>query len=201
MIRKLRQKVKVKDEDRVKLEEGSDHANEHFESKQHLNDNESKNLQSDIKEDEPIKNAVPAEKISAEKEDIEVQIQSPITVLLEDEKCMFEDDKVPVTDATRVCTEKEFHSQGDEVALPKRKKIKVVEFASVNHQGKTLKMLGEIASVWRPKTRPRNKLRLNMKKLLNPKLNKRKSTVIDDSSSEEKLNDDKDDNKGKSSIE
>ena len=54
-------------------------------------------------------------------------------------------------------------------------------------------MLGEIAHVWRPKTRPRNKLRLNMKKLLNPKLNKERVIVIDDSSSEEKLNGDKDD--------
>ena len=50
---------------------------------------------------------------------------------------------------------------------------------------------------WRPKTRPRNKLRLNMKKLLNPKLNKEGVTVIDDSSSDEKLDVDKGDSKGK----
>ena len=36
-----------------------------------------------------------------------------------------------------------------------------------------------------------------MKKLLNPKLNKERVTVIDDSSSDEKLNDDKGDSKGK----
>ena len=114
---------------------------------------------------------------------------------------MFEDDKVLVTDATRVCTEKEFHSQGDEVALPKRKKLKVVEFASVTHQGKTFKMLGEIAPMWRIRTRPRNKLRLNMKKLLNPKLNKERVTVIDDSSSDEKLTDDKGVSKGKRPME
>ena len=156
LIRKLRQKVKVKDEDRIKLEEVSDHANEDFESRQHLNDIESKDLQSDNKETEPLENdvpaetivdekIVPAEKISGEKEDIEVQRQSPITVLSEDEKCLFEDDQVPVIGATRVCTKKEFHSQDDEVALPKIKKLKVVEFASVTHQGKTFKMLGEIA--------------------------------------------------------
>ena len=62
-------------------------------------------------------------------------------------------------------------------------------------------MLGEIPLVWRTKTRPKNKLRLNMKKLLNPKLTKERVTVIDDSSSEEKLNDDKDDSKGKKPIE
>ena len=141
MIRKLRKKVKVKDEDKVKLEEVSDHANEDLESKHHLNDNESKNLQSDIKEVEPVENVVPTKTISDEKEDIEVQRQSPITVLLEDEKCLFDDDKVPVTDATRVCTEQEFHSHGDKVTLSKRKKIKVVELSSVTHQGKTIKML------------------------------------------------------------
>jgi len=72
-----------------------------------------------------------------------------------------------------------------------------MEFASITHQGKTLKMVGELAPGWRPKTRPRNKLRLNMKKLLNPKLNKEGVTVIDYSSSDEKLDVDKGDNKGK----
>ena len=40
-----------------------------------------------------------------------------------------------------------------------------------------------------------------MKNLLNPKLKKERVTVINDSSFEEKLNDDKDDGKGKSPIE
>jgi len=61
--------------------------------------------------------------------------------------------------------------------------VKVVEFASITHQGKILKMSREVRAVWRPKTRPKNKLRLNMKKLLNPKLDKKKVTVIEDSSS------------------
>ena len=56
-------------------------------------------------------------------------------------------------------------------------------------------MLGELGAVQRPKTRPKNKLRLNMKKLLNPKLAKEKVTVIEYSSSQEKLEDSEDDNK------
>ena len=40
-----------------------------------------------------------------------------------------------------------------------------------------------------------------MKNLLNPKLNKERVTMIDDSSSEEKLNDDKDESKGKRPME
>ena len=82
--------------------------------------------------------------------------------------------------------------------------MKVVEFASITHEEKVLKMLGEVGAVWRPKTRPKNKLRLNMKKLLNPKLAEKKVTVIEDSSSQEKLGDSEDDNKevmkGKNTI-
>ena len=73
--------------------------------------------------------------------------------------------------------------------------MKVVELASITHQGKVLKMLGEVGVVWRSNTRPKNKLRLNMKKLLNPKLAEKKITVIEDSSSQEKLEDNEDENK------
>jgi len=56
-------------------------------------------------------------------------------------------------------------------------------------------MSGVVGAVWRPKARLKNKLRLNMKKLLNPKLAKKKVTIIEDSSSQEKLGDSEDDNK------
>ena len=56
-------------------------------------------------------------------------------------------------------------------------------------------MLGEVDVVWRPNTRPKNRLRLNMKKLLNPKMAEKKITIIEDSSSEEKLEDSEDENK------
>ena len=56
-------------------------------------------------------------------------------------------------------------------------------------------MLGEIGTAWRPKTRQKNKLRLNMKKLLNPKLDKNKITIIEDSSYQEELEDNEDQNK------
>ena len=42
---------------------------------------------------------------------------------------------------------------------------------------------------WRPKTRVKNKLRLNVKKILNPKLRKEKITMIEDSSIEEDMED------------
>ena len=48
-------------------------------------------------------------------------------------------------------------------------------------------MLGGAEMRWRPKTRAKNKLILSMKKILNPKLAKEKVTVIEDSSSQEDL--------------
>ena len=71
--------------------------------------------------------------------------------------------------------------------MSRGKKMKFVKLSSITHQGKVVKMLGEIGTAWRPKNRPKNKLRLNMKKLLNPKLVEKKITVIEDSSSQEEL--------------
>ena len=155
-----------------------------------------------MKETEPVEEFLPTESIQDVKEDIEEQKQSPITVLLEeDEKYLFDEARIPVANEARVSAKQEIHIHCDEETVSRRKKMKVVEFASKTHQGKALKMLGEIAAIWRPKTRPKKKLRLNMKKLLNPKLAKEKVTVIENSSSEEKLDDSEDGNKGKKLIE
>ena len=56
-----------------------------------------------------------------------------------------------------------------------------VQISTIKFQGKYFVMLGETKG--RPKTRVKNKLRLNMKRILNPKLRKEKITVIEDSSS------------------
>ena len=61
-------------------------------------------------------------------------MQSPIIVLSEeDEKYLFDDDKIPVTNEARVYAEQELHTHCDEEALSKRKKMKVDEFASITH--------------------------------------------------------------------
>ena len=103
---------------------------------------------------------------------------------------------------TRVGTYREFSSQEDKTVRPKKKKImvKAMEFATVRHQGRTLNMLGDLAPRWRPKTRPKNKLRLNMKKLLNPKLNAKEVTVLDTSSSDEEIEFSKGDCKGMKAL-
>ena len=61
-------------------------------------------------------------------------------------------------------------------------------------------MVGDLAPGWRPKTRPKNKLRLNMKKLPNPKLNTKIVTVLDTSSSNEKIESRKGDFNGKKPL-
>ena len=69
-------------------------------------------------------------------------------------------------------------------------KREVVQLAAIKHRGKTLSMFGEVGVGWRPKTRPKNKLRLNLKKNWNPKLAQEKITILEDSSSQEDLEED-----------
>ena len=102
---------------------------------------------------------------------------------------------VHTTDKARVHSKQEIHTHSEEETVSRRKKMKVVELASITYQGKVLKMLGEVGAVWMPKTRPKNKLRINMKKLLNPRLVEKKITIIEDSSSQEKLEDNEVENK------
>ena len=90
----------------------------------------------------PVVDVVPVKSIQDVKEEIEEQKKSPIIVLSEeDDKYLFYDDKIPVTDKSRVYAEQELHTHCDKEAVSKRKKMKVVEFATIIHQGKTLKML------------------------------------------------------------
>ena len=95
-----------------------------------------------------------------------------------------------------------FSSLENKIVKPRKKKdrLEVKEFASIQYQGKNLKMMGEAAPYWRPKTRPKNKLILNMKRLLNPKLNINEVTILDDVSPDEKPEVDKVSRKGKKQI-
>ena len=64
--------------------------------------------------------------------------------------------------------------------------------SSIKVRGGSYAMIGE--SNWRPRTRAKNKLRLNMKNLLNPRLMKDKITIIEYSSSQEYFEEDEDQN-------
>ena len=131
---------------------------------------------------EPVEDAFPIELNQGVREYVKEHEQVPITELSEEEK-------KSLYDEVRVHAEHKIQTQSEEEAMSRGIKRKVVQLASIKHKGKVLSMLGEIGTTWRPKTRPKNKLRLNMKKLLNPKLDKKKITVIEDSSSQEELED------------
>ena len=68
-------------------------------------------------------------------------------------------------------------------------KDKVFQSSEVKVQKKSLLQMRE--SMWRPKTRDKNKLRLNMKRILNPKLKKENITLIEGSSTEEDMESEK----------
>ena len=65
-----------------------------------------------------------------------------------------------------------------------------LQVSKVNFQKKDHVQVKEVN--WRPKTRVKNKLRLNMKNILNPKLRKEKIIVIEDSTSEEDMEEEED---------
>ena len=73
------------------------------------------------------------------------------------------------------------------VAELKRDSLQV---SNVKLQKKSLVQVEEIN--WRPKNRAKKKLRMNMKRILNPKLKEEKITVIEDSSTEEDMESEKD---------
>ena len=110
---------------------------------------------------------VDEEKAVVLENEMQTKQRIPLTILSEDEGYLLEDEQ-PVDEAelsAEACGE--FLTSEVKSARPKKKKKRTV------------------ASYRRPKTRPTNKLRWNMKKLLNPKLNFRQEAVVIDSSSNE----------------
>ena len=112
------------------------------------------------------------------KDEVQIKQRSPLTILSEDEGYLLEDEQPVDEVGLRVEACEEFLSSECKTAKPKKKKRTAVPYR-------------------RPKTRPTNKLRWNMKKLLNPKLNARQEAVVIDSSSSEEAKIDKQGSKSK----
>ena len=93
--------------------------------------------------------------------------RSPLTILSEDEGYLLEDEQQIAEAGLSAEACGEFLTSEIKAAKPHKKKKRTV------------------ASYRRPKTRPTNKLRCNMKRLLNPKLNAKQETVLIDTSSNE----------------
>ena len=71
--------------------------------------------------------------------------------------------QIPLIDKARVDSPWGSQQQYEEKLVSQGFQRKVVQLVAIKHQGKALSMLGQIGVGWRPKTRPKNKLRLNTK--------------------------------------
>ena len=203
-MRKLGQKVKTEDKKEVKLEEVPEPLKDDNEPQMSSADIKGKYSFFTEKKEHPMQHLTPAEvfskdktaateKVTVQEEEIQTQQRSPITILSEDEGYLLEEDQSIAKYEARFDSCKEFSTLENKTVRPRTKKnrVEVMEFAAVKHQGRNLRMMGELAPAWRPKTRPTNKLKLNLKKLLNPKLNTKEVTVLDDISSDEEPESDK----------
>ena len=111
-------------------------------------------------------------------DEVQIKQRIPPTILSEDEGYLLEDGQPIGEVGLRVEACGEFLSSECKTAKPKKKKRTAVSYR-------------------RPKTRPTNKLRWNMKKILNPKLNLGQEAVVIDSSSNEEAEIDKQGSKSK----
>ena len=114
---------------------------------------------------------VDIEGVATHEEELQTKPRSPLTILSEDEGYLLEDEQIVETDpSTETCGD----FPTSRVKSDKSKKKKKKKVASHRRSYK------------RPQTRPTNKLRWNMKKLLNPKLESKHEAVVISSSSSEK---------------
>ena len=100
-------------------------------------------------------------------DEVQTQQRSPITILSDDEGYLLEEEQQISKAEVNAETCREFFTSEIKAAKPNKKKKRIV------------------TPYCRPKTRPTNKLRWNMKKMLNPKLNSKQETVLNDTSSNE----------------
>ena len=86
MIKKIKKKVTVKDEEVGEPWKSLNQEDEFIEIEQQINVEEKKVSKSEVKEVEPIEDASPEELNQILKEDVKDQKQIPITVLSEDDE-------------------------------------------------------------------------------------------------------------------
>ena len=150
---------------------GEDIRGELNENQVQISKNIAETLEEDIKQEE--------DKITLEKNLISRSIQEEIM-------------EFPIADKLKVDNLQSLNEKSNEELVMAGFKGDVVQISAIKYQGKSFVMLGGVEMRWRPKTRAKNKLRLSMKKLLNPKLAKEKIIVIEDSSYREDLEEDED---------
>ena len=158
LVRKLGQKVKTEDKKEVKLEEVPEPLKDDNEPQMSSADIKGKYSLFTEKKEQPMQHLTPAEvfskdktaateKVTVQEEEIQTQQRSPITILSEDEGYLLEEDQSIAKSEARFDSCKEFSTLENKTVRPRRKKnrVEVMEFAAVKHQGRNLRMMGELA--------------------------------------------------------
>ena len=137
MVKKLKKKVTVKNEEDSEPGKSMNQEDENVKIEQQINIEENKVSKSEVKEIQPVEDAFPVELNQGIKEDVKEQKQVPIIVLFEEEERSLSDEaRVHTTDEARVHTKQDIHTHSEEETVSQRKKMKVVKLASITHQGK-----------------------------------------------------------------
>ena len=156
LVRKLGQKIKYEDKKEVKLEKAPDPLKDDNKPQNFSAESKGKYSLFTQKEEQPVQDRETTEAIMKEKtvvtkqiaikeEDIQAQQRSPITILSEDEGYLLEEDESISKTEAKVDTHTECCRQENKADKSKKNKTKVIdiELATVRHQGRMLKMLGE----------------------------------------------------------
>ena len=97
-----------------------------------------------MKEFKPVEEMLLVESNQNLREEVKEQKQSPIIVLSEeDEKYLSDEVRVPTNNEARVCSKQEVYTHFKKETMSRRKRMKVVEFSSITHQGKVQKISQE----------------------------------------------------------
>ena len=111
--------------------------------------------------------AIVEEKAAMPEDEVQTKQRSPITILSDDEGYLLEEEQPIAKAELSVEACREFFTSDIKSVKSNKKKKKIV------------------TPYWRPKTRETNKLRWNMKRILNPKLDSKQETVLIDTTSNE----------------
>ena len=105
MIKKLKKKFIVKDEEGGELGKYSNQEDENIEIEQQINVEENKVSKSEVKEIEPEEDALPVELNQGVEEDVKKQKKIPIRILYEEhERSLSNEARVHITNEARVHT-------------------------------------------------------------------------------------------------
>ena len=143
LAKKLKEKAIVEIEEDNVPGKSVTQRDENVEDEQQTNIEEDEISKGEMKDLEHVEDSLHEEVNQEVNESLIEQEQVPMVVRSEDKEN-------PLFDEVRVDTEQDLQKQSEEGIMSRGIKIKVVQLASIRHQGENLSMLGDIGAVWRP---------------------------------------------------